>query len=133
MPVQKTRDMYHPEGNPGENLKSFSHRCHPILVAFVWELTEETIDLPLGCLQGGQTSSDQLCESSGTKERLHGSLPDRTWRRRIPRHFWRVEIPEPGPLARCQERQLHTEGNFPQRPDQWVIILHGTSRPFIGW
>ena len=33
-------------------LKSISHRCHPILVAFVWELTEETIDLPLGCLQG---------------------------------------------------------------------------------
>jgi len=36
------------------NLKSISHRCHPILVAFVWELTEETIDLPLGCLQGGE-------------------------------------------------------------------------------
>ena len=35
------------------NIKSISHRCHPILVAFVWELTEETIDLPLGCLQGG--------------------------------------------------------------------------------
>ena len=43
----------HPGGNPGANLKSTSHRCHPILVAFVWELTEETIDLPLGCLQGG--------------------------------------------------------------------------------
>jgi len=27
--------------------------CHPILVAFVWELTKDTIDLPLGCLQGG--------------------------------------------------------------------------------
>jgi len=35
------------------NLKSISHRCHPILVAFVLELTKETIDLPLGCLQGG--------------------------------------------------------------------------------
>ena len=44
---------YHPGGNPGANLKSISHRCHPILVAFVWELTEETIDLPLGCLQCG--------------------------------------------------------------------------------
>jgi len=43
----------HPGGNPGANLKSISHRCHPILVAFVWELTKETIDLPLGCLQGG--------------------------------------------------------------------------------
>jgi len=40
-------------GNPGANLKSISHRCHPILVAIVWELNQETIDLPLGCLQGG--------------------------------------------------------------------------------
>ena len=37
----------------GANLKSISHRCHPILVAFVWELTKETFNLPLGCLQGG--------------------------------------------------------------------------------
>jgi len=37
-----------PGGNPGENLKSISHICHPILVAFVWELTEEIIYLPLG-------------------------------------------------------------------------------------
>ena len=42
-----------PGGNPVANLKSISHRCHPILVAFVWELTKETIDLHLGCLQGG--------------------------------------------------------------------------------
>ena len=42
-----------PGGNPGASLKSISHRCHPILVAFVWELIEETITLPLGCLQGG--------------------------------------------------------------------------------
>ena len=45
--------QYHPGGNPVENLKSISHRCHPILVAFVWESTKETIHLPLGCLQGG--------------------------------------------------------------------------------
>jgi len=37
------------------NLKSISHRCHPILVAFVRELTKETINLPLGFLQGGTT------------------------------------------------------------------------------
>ena len=35
------------------NLKSIAHRCHLFEVAFVWELTEETIQLPLGCLQGG--------------------------------------------------------------------------------
>ena len=32
------------------------HKCHPILVAFAWELTNETIYLPLGCLQGGEES-----------------------------------------------------------------------------
>ena len=46
-------DGCHPGGSPGADLKSISHRCHPILVAFVWELTQETIHLPLGCLQGG--------------------------------------------------------------------------------
>ena len=43
----------HPGGNPWANLKSMSHRCHLMLVAFVWELTKGTIHLPLGCLQGG--------------------------------------------------------------------------------
>jgi len=43
----------HPGGSPAANLKSISHRCHLFEVAFVWELTKETIDLPLGCLQGG--------------------------------------------------------------------------------
>ena len=33
--------------------KSSSHRCYLFEVAFLWELTEETIDLPLDCLQGG--------------------------------------------------------------------------------
>ena len=34
------------------NLKSVSLKCHLFEVAFVWELIEETIHLPLGCLQG---------------------------------------------------------------------------------
>ena len=34
-------------------VKSISHRCYLFEVAFVWELTKETIHLPLGCLQGG--------------------------------------------------------------------------------
>jgi hypothetical protein len=48
----------HLGGNPGANLKSISHRCHSILVAFVWELTQATINLPLGCLQGGLTTPE---------------------------------------------------------------------------
>jgi len=55
----------HPGGNPGANLKSISHRCHPILVAFVWELTKETIHLPLGCLQGGEASVTALRVARG--------------------------------------------------------------------
>ena len=45
----------HPGGNPGANLKSISHRCYLREVAFEWELTRETIYLPLGCLQGGSS------------------------------------------------------------------------------
>ena len=40
-------------GNPGANLKSISHRFYLLEVAFEWELTKETISLPLGCLQVG--------------------------------------------------------------------------------
>ena len=47
----------HPEGNPEANLKSTSHRCYLFEVAFVWEVTKETIDLHLGCLQGGQRAA----------------------------------------------------------------------------
>ena len=47
------RELAGPGGNTGANRKSIFHRCHPILVAIIWELTKETIDLPLGCLQGG--------------------------------------------------------------------------------
>jgi len=46
----------HPGGNPEANLKSISHRCYLEEVAFAWELTKETIVLPLGCLHGGEMS-----------------------------------------------------------------------------
>ena len=39
-----------PGGDPGANLESISHSCHPNLVAFIRELTKENISLPLGCL-----------------------------------------------------------------------------------
>ena len=43
--------LIHTGGNPGATLWSISHIYRPILVAFVWGLTHETINLPLGCLQ----------------------------------------------------------------------------------
>jgi len=44
----------HPGVELRANLKSISHRCYLFEVEFVWELTKETIHLPLGCLQGGE-------------------------------------------------------------------------------
>jgi len=41
------------EATQGQFVSQISYRCQPILVAFVWESTQETIDLRLGCLQGG--------------------------------------------------------------------------------
>ena len=46
-----SRTFRHPVVELRANRKSISHRCHLFEVAFVWELTEETIHLPLGCLQ----------------------------------------------------------------------------------
>ena len=45
------------------NPKSMSNTCHPILVAFVWELFKGTINLPLGCFQGGYISSSRCISS----------------------------------------------------------------------
>ena len=36
----------------GKSLKSLSYRCQLIEVAFLWEVTKETIHLPMGCFQG---------------------------------------------------------------------------------
>jgi len=44
--AQRVSELIHPGGNPGANLKSISHRCHPILVAFAWDLTEKTSICP---------------------------------------------------------------------------------------
>ena len=52
-PEIRAAKALHPGGDPGAKLKSISHKCHLILVAFVWETTKETINLPPGCLQGG--------------------------------------------------------------------------------
>jgi len=52
-PLTSAPAQNHPGVELRANLKSISHRCHLFEVAFVWELTKETIHLPLGCLQGG--------------------------------------------------------------------------------
>ena len=53
--------LHHAGGNPGANVKSISRRCYLREEACEWELTSETIYLPLGCLQGdftGQWTKD---------------------------------------------------------------------------
>ena len=44
----------HPGVELRVDLKSISNKYYICEVAFVWQLTKETIQLPLGCLQGGQ-------------------------------------------------------------------------------
>ena len=61
---------FHPGGHPGANLESISHRCYLFEIAFEWELTEETIVLPLGCLQDGLglcSLAGSLCNSAGRR------------------------------------------------------------------
>jgi len=48
----------HPEDNPGANLQPISHKCCLFEVAFVWEMTEKTVHLPLVRLQGGGRELD---------------------------------------------------------------------------
>ena len=46
-------NQYHPGVELRTNRRSISRRCHLFEVAFVCNLTDETIQLPPGCLQGG--------------------------------------------------------------------------------
>ena len=46
----RSHSLFHPGIEMRANLKSISHRFHLLQVAIVWELNEETIHLPLGCL-----------------------------------------------------------------------------------
>ena len=50
--TSSARLALHLGDNPGTNFKSISHRFHLREFAFEWELTKETIVLPLGCIQG---------------------------------------------------------------------------------
>ena len=112
----------HPGGNPEANIKSISHRCHPILVAFVWELTKETIDLPLGCLQGGTPYRTEPCSRRtlpcprSCTERA-SSFPLRTSGRLLRRR------------ACCEEREFidyQTSMITDEDPLRGVVVLLGS-------
>ena len=47
----------HSGGNPGINIKAISHRYYLFEVRSVYELTKETIGLPLGCLRAERNVS----------------------------------------------------------------------------
>ena len=53
----------HPGGNPGANLKSISHRCHPILVAFC-----------MGVVERGGDTGKAWEDSSQTMYKLNGLM-----------------------------------------------------------
>ena len=85
------RDLaLHSEDDPGEILKSIALRCYFLAVAFVWELTEETMNWPLGCLQGGSRILTAEIIAHGRSERFWASAfkgtPDTTsFRYKTPR------------------------------------------------
>ena len=60
--------------------QSISYKSHPILLAFVRELTEETINLPLGCLQGGDPKLETSTTSNNTPTVSGLNLPPSTLR-----------------------------------------------------
>ena len=62
----------HPEVELMANLESISHRCYLFEMVFVWELTKETIHLPLDCLQGGHEcdSPSLVAMAKRGKERI---------------------------------------------------------------
>ena len=60
-----------------ERSGSLSHRCIPILVTFVCELTKETINLPPSCLQGGFQGSGWVGSARRGCERRKRSPPTR--------------------------------------------------------
>jgi len=72
------------EATQGQILSQISHRCHPILVAFVWELTKETIHFPLGCLQGGSRQATSGADREGLRLPAFGHIP----RLRIMQPLW---------------------------------------------
>ena len=66
-PCSQTATLFatpHPGVELRANLKSISHRYYLRKVASEWELTRETIYLPLGCLQGGEVTRGLRVASS---------------------------------------------------------------------
>ena len=60
----------HPGVDLRANLESISHKCNLFEVAFLLELTRETIHLPLGCLQGGSPLWTSVVPSSEREDAL---------------------------------------------------------------
>ena len=71
----KCKSLCHPEGNPGANFKSISHRCYLREVEFEWELTNKKIYLPLGCLQGGTRVVGTYTRLVGLPQEEEGGVP----------------------------------------------------------
>ena len=67
----------HPGVELRANRRSIHHRCRLFQVAFVLELTKETIYLPLGCLQHGishRVLSKSFCRSQLPQQSVNVSL-----------------------------------------------------------
>jgi len=78
-PVHSSSSTLHPGGNPGVNFKSICRRFYLILVAFVGELTKETIYSLLGASKVETQTAELLIPPLGMgQRRLRGRTHDLT-------------------------------------------------------
>ena len=122
----------HHGGNPWANLKSISHRCHPILVAFVWELTKETSICPWVASRVAL-----WCDTEQLKEETH----EHTF---ICREFDAIQLMTRFCHAASARRirisfaRLYTDlgsGSLPSIPagPPGAALVHGSTRAMIRW
>jgi len=124
VPAEQWWRLHDPGGNPA-NLKAISHRCRP-LVAFAWELTRETIYLPLGCLQGGNGG---VFRPPRALARSPAPCPLRLSLRRSSRGTLRMRAQTsrhptrssaPAPLSLCRARHVRFPRSIPERTDSEI-------------
>ena len=132
-----TRDVHHPGCNPGANRKSISYRCHPILVAFVWDLTYESIDfishpgLPPGWYHRRRRGCRRLRRCAGAPrpalppvESAQSCMASATRVLRVVIAVLLTEAFSPGRLLRTP---LHS------RRRQWRCCARRGARPVLGF
>ena len=132
-------DSDHPGVELRANLKSMSHRCHLFEVAFLWELTQETIHLPLGCLQGGAADPMVSGSTSQPSETLSPSFlrcasitESKACRIRVYKQYRACCIRVYQQYRACCERYDYMSNTGPAVYDTSVLAIQGLLYTSIG-